>query len=146
MNAAAAVHEESVRILAGIPPGSRLQASVLAAAPLEPPIRRALDSLNFRLKFHTTSSTLLTEIEVNCPDVLILDLDRTPLPEDLAKFARSLRPNVTIAVAQWYWSDRHISDFADVVLHKPVRHDEWWDAVASIAAGITRVVAGSSHR
>ena len=107
-----------------------LTAAVLACAALERDIRRSLRGLNVKLEFVPASGLLIARIESDCPEIVILDLDISPLPGDLARFARSLRPDVRIISAQWYWADRDAPVFADAVVHKPVRRDEWFPAIA----------------
>jgi hypothetical protein len=117
-------------------PASPLSAAVLAGAGLERDIRRALEGLNVRLEFTAMSGVLIARIESACPQIVILDLDISPQPDDLARFARSLRPDVRIVSAQWYWSDRDAPTFADAVVHKPPRRDEWFPAIARIELSV----------
>jgi hypothetical protein len=116
--------------------GSALTAAVLAGATLERDIRRALQGLNVNLEFTPTSGLLIARIESACPQILILDLDISPRPGDLARFARSLRPDVRIVSAQWYWADRDAPTFADAVVHKPPRRDEWFPMIARVELSI----------
>ncbi|MDP9236186.1 MAG: hypothetical protein M3P30_02105 [Chloroflexota bacterium] len=117
-------------------PQPALTTAVLAGAGLERDVRRALDGLNVRLEFTAISGVLIARIESACPQIVILDLDISPQPDDLARFARSLRPDVRIVSAQWYWSDRDAPSFADAVVHKPPRRDEWFPVIARIELSI----------
>ncbi len=117
-------------------PRPALTAAVLAGVALERDIRRALQGLNVRLEFTPMSGLLIARIEPACPQILILDLDISPRPADLARFARSLRPDVRIVSAQWYWADRDAPTFAEAVVHKPPRRDEWFPAIARIGLPI----------
>ena len=109
-----------------------LTTAVLAGAALESEIRRAVQGLNLTLECTAFSGLLIARIESCCPQLVILDLDITPRPEDLARFARSLRPDARIVAAQWYWAEREPPTFADAVLHKPARRDEWFPTLARI--------------
>jgi hypothetical protein len=100
---------------------------------LEHEIERAIQGLNLTLEFTPLSGQLMARIESACPDIVILDLDITPRPDDLARFARSLRPDVRIVSVEWYWSERDLAAFADAVVHKPARRDEWFPALARLA-------------
>lgn len=113
-----------------------LTAAVLACAALERDIRRSLQGLNVKLEFMPASGLLIARIESDCPQIVILDLDISPQPDDLARFARSLRPDVRIVSAQWYWADREAPVFADAVVHKPPRRDEWFPAIARMELSI----------
>lgn len=110
-----------------------LVAGVLASPPLERAIRLALGGLNLRLDFISMSGLLVARIEAECPRLLILDLDICPGPDDLTRFARSLRPDILVAAVHWYWAERETPAFADVLVHKPVRRDEWFPAIAELA-------------
>ena len=126
----AGIHE------AGLKRPAPLTAAVLAGAVFEGEIRRALQGLNVTLECTGLSGVLLARIESACPEIVIVDLDITPRPNELAIFARSLRPDVCIVSAQWYWSDHEPPTFADAVVHKPARRDEWFPALARIELSI----------
>lgn len=82
------------------------------------------------------SGLLIARIESACPQILILDLDLSPRPDELARLARSLRPEVRIVSAQWHWADRDAPTFADAVVHKPPRRDEWFPVIARVELSI----------
>jgi len=113
--------------------GSRQPAAIaLVGELLARDIRQAIRGLSVRIEFTEQSGLVVARIESGCPGIVMLDMDLTPRPGEMLAFARSLRGDVRVVVVTYWWCDRPTPVSADAVLHKPVRRDEWFPAMARL--------------
>ncbi len=99
----------------------------LMPPPFEGALRRLTGELGLHLEFSSATEIVIARIEASCPELVLVDCDLLGRVEDLFQFARSLRPDVWLIGVTYYWSERDESlrRFANAVIHKPTRGDEW---------------------
>lgn len=104
-----------------------IEAVGLIPAALHPEVRRAIAGLHVHLDLSGATELVVARIESDCPAILLVDADLLGCPEDVCRFARSLRPDVRVFGLAYYWSEREeaLLMCADAILHKPARNAEW---------------------
>jgi hypothetical protein len=118
----------------------------LMPASFESDLRRLTRELGLRLEFSSATEIAIARIEASCPELGLVDCDLLGKVEDLFQFARSLRPDVWLIGVTCYWSERDESlrPFANAVIHKPPRGDEWRRAV--VASGLPTLQPDAATR
>jgi hypothetical protein len=111
-------------------------ALALMPSSFEPDLRSLARELGLHLEFSSATEIAMARIEASCPELVLVDCDLLGRAEDLFQFARSLRPDVWLIGVTCYWSERDESlrRFANALIHKPPRGDEWRRAV--LASGL----------
>ncbi len=104
-----------------------LEAIGLVSPAMHADVRRAIAGLHVTLDLSESTEIVVARIESTCPELLIIDTDLLGCPEDLCRFAHSLRPDVKVFGLAYYWSEREqgLRNCADAILHKPARGAEW---------------------
>ncbi len=104
-----------------------LDAVGLIPAALHPEVRRAIAGLHVKIDLSGATELVVARIESDCPAILLVDADLLGCPEDVCRFARSLRPDVKVFALAYYWSEREegLRACTDAILHKPARAIEW---------------------
>ena len=104
-----------------------LDALGLVPAAMHPEVRRAIAGLHVNIDLSAATELVVARIESDCPAILLVDADLLGCPEDVCRFARSLRPDVRVFGLAYYWSEREeaLLMCADAILHKPARNAEW---------------------
>ena len=104
-----------------------LKALGLAAASLQAEVERLAGPYRVRFEWQPAVELFVAMVESGCPDLLLIDTDLLGCPDDLCKFARSLRPDVRVFGISCYWSERDeaLRTCVDALLHKPPRRAQW---------------------
>jgi len=104
-----------------------LDALGLAAPLLQAEIKRLAAAYRVKLEWETAVGLFVARVESGCPALLLIDTDLLGCPDDLCKFARSLRPDVRVFGISCYWSERDeaLLTCVDALLHKPPRRAQW---------------------
>jgi hypothetical protein len=96
-------------------------------------VRAAVSGLRLQAEFVAAPGVLLARVEAGCPAIVIVDMDLLSRVDDLTRFARSLRPDVHLIGMSWWRSDHErLAEGMDLVLHKPIRRDEWFPALGRL--------------
>ena len=113
--------------------GDSLIVFALLSRPLVRELRCAADELGLLLEIADDVESLVHRIETDCPAVVVVDADGLPGVAELFQFARSLRADAVLVGITCFWSekDHGIRRFADAIIHKPLRGDEWRRVLAS---------------
>lgn len=93
--------------------------------------RSVLAGLQIRLELSSATELIVARIESACPELVLIDTDLVGCPDELCRFARSLRSDVKVLGLSYYWSDREeaLRSCVDAILHKPARDAEWCPAL-----------------
>ncbi|MEX0785397.1 MAG: hypothetical protein WD939_02060 [Dehalococcoidia bacterium] len=122
---------------------ARLRALGLLARPLQHVVRDVMDGFALDIEFQPDLGLYVARVEADYPDVLIVDVDLAGGLVTLSPFARSLCPNLKLVAVTCYWSERDegLREYADAVVHKPPRRNEWEAALDRL--GLPRVVTSA---
>jgi hypothetical protein len=126
---ARSVHQPGEQSHAPVPDAGRRRRRgiVLAHRTLGPQIVETAATFHIELMPVDQLDRVSALVESGCPELIFIDTDLLPLPGDLCRMARSLRPDVLVVALVNHWSEREerLSVVVDAVLHKPPRLFEW---------------------